>query len=319
MPRITERQDATQALFIAYLIQRLTEQQQNALADTSSDSDSGADPSKESDSSDDSSDEEAPASHRLLETLAATHGNHYNQDRQKIPKTKENLRLLLTEYKYQYPKIFHSYVRMTPYAFDQLLDRTASHPIFSNDSFLPQMPVEEQLAIALYRFGHYRNAASTVKVALWAGVGFGTVRLVTDRVMLACLDRSFREDTIMKPCDDAKEKAKEWVEHQSCPAWRDGWLMVDGTLVPLSARPAHLGNAWYDRKSNYSMNVQLVSTPDLQIVDYSIGLPGSQHDSTAWSLTDICKDHSTWLADGEWIWADTAYPLRDWCQASYKA
>ena len=42
------------------------------------------------------------------------------------------------------------------------------------------MPVKQQLAIALYRFGHYGNAASTMKVALWAGVGFGTVERVWD-------------------------------------------------------------------------------------------------------------------------------------------
>ena len=41
------------------------------------------------------------------------------------------------------------------------------------------MLVKQQLAIALYRFGHYGNTASTMKVALWAGVGFGTVPLVT--------------------------------------------------------------------------------------------------------------------------------------------
>ena len=49
----------------------------------------------------------------------------------------------------------------------------------------PQMPIEEHLAIALFRFGHYGNAASTLKVALWAGVGFGTVPLVTNRVLKA--------------------------------------------------------------------------------------------------------------------------------------
>jgi hypothetical protein len=41
------------------------------------------------------------------------------------------------------------------------------------------MPVEQQLAIALYHYGHYGNAANMMKVALWAGVGFGTVPLVS--------------------------------------------------------------------------------------------------------------------------------------------
>ncbi|KAJ8092390.1 hypothetical protein PM082_023845 [Marasmius tenuissimus] len=220
-------------------------------------------------------------SQRLLEILAATHANRYNQEQTKIPKTKDNIRLLLTEYKQNFPEIFRSFVHMTPHSFDRLLDLISSHYVFTNNSSIPQMPVEVQLAIALYCFGHYGNAASAMKVALWAGVRVGTVKLVTDQVMLACLDKSFRVSTIYKPDESAKEKAKEWVEGRSCLEWRDGWLMIDGTLVPLYARPAHFGNTWFDCKSNYSMNVKLVSTPDLQIVDYSIGLPGSQHDSTA--------------------------------------
>jgi len=54
-----------------------------------------------------------------------------------------------------------------------------------------------------------------------------------------------------------KAEAKDWVEKQSCPAWRNGWLMVDGTLVPLFRRPGYFGNVFFDRKSNYSLNVQV--------------------------------------------------------------
>jgi hypothetical protein len=54
--------------------------------------------------------------------------------------------------------------------------------------------------------------------------------------------------------------AKEWVEENSCPAWRDGWLMVDGTLVPLAWRPGFFGNVFFDHKCNYSMNVQVCSS-----------------------------------------------------------
>ena len=37
------------------------------------------------------------------------------------------------------------------------------------------MNVDAQLVIVLYHFGHYGNAISTTMVALWAGVGYGTV------------------------------------------------------------------------------------------------------------------------------------------------
>jgi hypothetical protein len=33
--------------------------------------------------------------------------------------------------------------------------------------------------------------------------------------------------------------------------------MVDGTLVPLFEKPHHFGEGYFDRKSNYSLNVQV--------------------------------------------------------------
>lgn len=99
--------------------------------------------------------------------------------------------------------------------------------------------------------------ASTMKVALWFGVGYGTVRKATTRVMLALNSEAFRNSTVQWSNQEAKEKAKEWVGDRSCPAWRDGWCMVDGTLVPLYQRPAFFGNTWFDRKHNYSMTVQV--------------------------------------------------------------
>ncbi|KAF8980234.1 hypothetical protein BDQ17DRAFT_1439032 [Cyathus striatus] len=53
------------------------------------------------------------------------------------------------------------------------------HAIFQNNSSCEQMPVEQQVAITLYRFHHYGNAASAMKVALWAGVSYGTVQDAT--------------------------------------------------------------------------------------------------------------------------------------------
>ena len=37
---------------------------------------------------------------------------------------------------------------------------------------------------------------------------------------------------------------------------------------------------------------------------------GSTHDSTAWEDTQIVQEHEDIIKDGEWIWADSAYPVR---------
>lgn len=64
--------------------------------------------------------------------------------------------------------------------------------------------------------------------------------------------------------------------------------------------------------------MQIISTPDLRIIDYGVGLPGSQHDATAWVETRIPNEHERLLGQNEWVWGDSAYPLKNWCQAPYK-
>ncbi|KAL4061805.1 hypothetical protein V8B97DRAFT_1878714 [Scleroderma yunnanense] len=250
MPRQTDCQQATQGLLQVYLTLLATESQ--ALMDPGSDSDSDLD----SQSSDDEI-EQISTSSVILNSILSLHAYHYISDWSPIPKSNANLQLLLNDWKINHPDIFQSYVRVTPACFDLLTATLGDDPVFHNQSNIPQMPVAEQLAIALFCFGHYGNAANTMKTALWAGIGYGTVCLVTSWVMRAVCGEQFHQAALHWPDEATIECAKLWVEENSCPAWWDGWAMVDGTLVSLHARPGFYGNTWYDCKSNYSMNVQV--------------------------------------------------------------
>ncbi|KAI5830536.1 hypothetical protein K523DRAFT_302420 [Schizophyllum commune Tattone D] len=287
MPSRSARNQAAEALEQAFIIDWIAELERHSLDyvdDWDSDDDSnssdilGGSSSSSSSSSDDSdidmSDEEPTAAEAYMKKMEELYSRRYLQERQNIPKSSELLHNLLYDYKVNRPEIFRSYLRISPACFDALLAVIEDDPVFHNNSNNSQMPVAHQLAIALYRFGHHGNAASGLKVALLFGVGYGTINLFTSRVIKAVCGERFRTAALQWPDDAEKEKAKDWVERTSCPAWRDGWLMVDGTLIPLFRRPGHFGNTFYDRKSNYSLNVQLVSTPDCMIIDYAIGLPG---------------------------------------------
>ncbi|KAJ7584581.1 hypothetical protein C8J56DRAFT_789714 [Mycena floridula] len=59
------------------------------------------------------------------------------------------------------------------------------------------------------------------------------------------------------PTDKEKEEAKKWVEDHSCAGWCNGWCFVDGTLVPLYAKPNWYGESYFDRKCRYSLNIQV--------------------------------------------------------------
>ena len=262
MPSKTDRQAAADALHQAFLVNLIAEAEaqlhdegSDSEYSTSDESSTGTTDSSSSSSSDD--EDVPPASQVYLDALGELYSQRYLNSREAITKDGTQLRLLLTEWKVNRPEIFRSYLRIDPTCFDDLVNVIQDDEVFHNNSNNSQMPVDEQLAIALYHFGHYGNAASTMKVALWAGAGFGTVLLVTKRVVKALCSERFRHSALRWTSDGAKEVAKAWVEETSCPAWRDGWLMVDGTLVPLFTQPAFFGNTWFDRKSNYSMNVQV--------------------------------------------------------------
>ncbi|KIK51091.1 hypothetical protein GYMLUDRAFT_78333 [Collybiopsis luxurians FD-317 M1] len=149
------------------------------------------------------------------------------------------------------------------------------------------MPVETQLAIVLYHFGHYRNAAGLSSIVCWAGIGKGTVVIITKGVMTALLHQDMIQENLCMPTEQEKEAAKIWVDRHSCPGWWNGCFFI-------------------------------VSLPNLQIVDIGYGFTGSTHDASAWEKTYVKQEHQNVLRSGEWIWADSAYPISDWVVAPFK-
>jgi hypothetical protein len=266
MPTRTNRQLAADALHRAFLVSFVADLEQRELdfasdSEDSEDSDDDMDVDSSSSSSESSDDSDDPDLVTPAETyvhhMANLYSERYMAERMDIPKSQGFMHLLLNDYKVTYPLIFRNYLSIDPACFDALVEAIRDDEIFHNNSSNSQMPIEQQVVIALYRFGHYGNAASIMKVALQFGVGVGTVHLVTTRVIKACCSENFRSSSIQWANDQMKAEAKEWVEENSCPAWRNGWLMVDGTLVPLFRRPGYFGNVFFDRKSNYSLNVQV--------------------------------------------------------------
>jgi hypothetical protein len=189
----------------------------------------------------------------------------YLSARQPIPKSATNLMLCLHIYRTtpRFYDLFRVYARMYPATFDALCQAIKGHPVFTSAQaqWKPQIPVEEQLLIALQRFGTYGNAASLARIASWAGVGEGTVVLCTRRIVRAILDCDLRKSCVKWPGQNEREKHRQAVEDLTCPEWRNGWCMIDGTLVPLFEKPYFYGETFFDRKCNYSLNVQVLHHP----------------------------------------------------------
>ncbi|OAX30752.1 hypothetical protein K503DRAFT_788258, partial [Rhizopogon vinicolor AM-OR11-026] len=185
----------------------------------------------------------------------------------------------LTDSDNYHPHLFWKKLRVNPENFDNILDHISNHHIFTNQSNNPQLPVALQLAIFLNHAGHYGNAISPENVGQWAGISVGSVINCTNRVMVALLDQ---HDTFISfPTADSEdaELARRYSEFKTCPEWRNGILALDSTAIDLYTKPGLFGEAFYDRKSQYSISCQAAIMPhNLMIVDYCIGHPGSAHD-----------------------------------------
>ncbi|KIL55662.1 hypothetical protein M378DRAFT_62003, partial [Amanita muscaria Koide BX008] len=129
--------------------------------------------------------------------------------------------------------LFSQMLRVSPHVFTVVIELIKDHPIFRNNSNVPQAPVDYQLAVTLYRLGRFGNAASLADVARESGCSEGSAELWTEQ----------------------KEVEKRWVDTNMGfkGLWREGWIMYDGTIVVLYARPAMDGDAYYTRKCNYGL------------------------------------------------------------------
>lgn len=63
---------------------------------------------------------------------------------------------------------------------------------------------------------------------------------------------------------------------------------------------------------------QLITLPNLRIIDYVVGHCGSAHDSTVFRDSRTYQDHGSLFSADEWMWADSAYGLEDWCITPFK-
>jgi hypothetical protein len=123
--------------------------------------------------------------------------------------------------------------------------------------FFWQTPVAQQLAITLYRMGRFGNAASLEDLARVGGCSEGSVENYTERCFEAI---EALHDVFVRPLTkEEKETEKLWMDdHLGFKgSWRDGWVMYDGTIVVLYAKPGLNGDAYYTRKANYGLNVQV--------------------------------------------------------------
>ena len=192
----------------------------------------------------------------MLQTIRST---RYLNPREPVPKLDKPSLSLVWEYAKdpaQHGRFLHM-LRVSPHVFQVIVELIKDHPVFHNHSNNPQAPVQDQLAVTLFRMGRFGNAASLEDIAREAGCSEGSVEAYTDRCFEAIM--SLHHMFVRPLTPEEKEREKGWIDEQVGfkGLWREGWVMYDGTIVVLYARPGLDGDAYYTRKCNYGLNLQV--------------------------------------------------------------
>lgn len=155
-----------------------------------------------------------------------------------------------------HPDEFRRLVRMPPKAFNDLVLLIKDSQHFANDSNNPQSPVDQQLAVFLFRVGHYGNAASIDRIAFFFGISTGSVINFSNRVLQAILE--LHNVYVAWPGHARRLAARTYVRRSTgVVSWSGGIFATDGTTLPLFQRPSYFGREFYDRNSRYSLNSQV--------------------------------------------------------------
>jgi len=210
---------------------------------------------------------------------------------------------------------FMSFFRMTRKSFNALPANVSNDSIFRNDSRNSQVSPIVQLATTLYLLCSF--GSSTVRAAAQLGIGEGTAHLYCNRCIIALVRLSSQFIRWPKPGTPEFRQMRVEIEQQSEFPGCVGFL--DGTNIVLQYGPSFYGESYYDRKKQYSLNIQAITDSHRRFTYIPSGFPGSVGDTTAFSGTAFFNRPNVFFSQpDEYLLADKAYRITRRCLTPYK-
>lgn len=189
--------------------------------------------------------------------------------------------------------------------FNIILSLIKDDPIFEQKRRgRPQIPVEVQLQVVLFRLGCTGEGSSIAKIAFLFGIGDGgTVQNVTKRVFSALL--KLKPRYIFWP-DEEERRTIEQATHHEMP-YCIGY--VDGTELKLAEKPYEDPDSYLSRKQHHSIKAQIICDHKLRIRHIVVGYPGSVHDSRIFKNCPIGLHPEQYFSSKQYLLGDSAYKL----------
>ncbi|KAK4694910.1 nuclease HARBI1, partial [Phenoliferia sp. Uapishka_3] len=215
-----------------------------------------------------------------------------------------------------YDKLWKENFGMGHAATMKLVDIVSEDPVIANRR--KGAPPQTLVLVWLWRARLYGNGGSVFKTAQWAGISSGAVVAYSRLVVDALCRRT--KDFVTYPTPEERLRAAQyqWIK-VPVDGWQYGIIMIDGTTVNFDSRPGFDGNSYFDRKFEYSMNLQVVNLPEtLRIVDFNVGYTGSANDQSVFKTMPLAKNPEKFLNPKEFILTDSAYSVTKYTLGPYK-
>jgi hypothetical protein len=200
----------------------------------------------------------------LLELYAVMDSTRYLVERGVTLKSQE---FVLQFFDVMPDKQFRGMTRMDKPAFFSLVSMIESHSVFQNFAAIQQAPVQWQLAVTLDRLGHNGNASCLNHMIPTWGVSNGSLVNFTKRCFVAL--QYALKGFLKWPNRSERQTLSSEFAKKGFPGCVG---LIDGTYIPLSQRPKEGGECYYDRKSRYSINTQIICDHNRKILFVFTGM-----------------------------------------------
>ena len=197
---------------------------------------------------------------------------------------------------------FRTYFRVSRSTFSKLRGVLWAHarPVFCLRRGRAQLALDRQLAITLYRLGHYGNACSVDALAKLFGVSAGAVitsarRIVKTLSMIAPEHIKWKS----RSCRAASSRlAADGYGFKGCIG------ATDGTTFPLAYQPAQRPWTYFDRKSRCSQNGIITCDWNYNVINVTLGCTGAAPDTFVQSTADWPQHPAIHFSSGEYFFGD---------------
>ena len=165
-----------------------------------------------------------------------------------------------------------------------------------------QRPISFQLLVFLYRIGVEGCCGGSARVALFFGIGKGSVLNYVRRCVKAL--HEIKDEVVSWP--DVNQRL-EMRNRLAAYGFRHCVGIIDGSLVLLDFRPELYHECYYSRKSVYALNVMIVCDDQRRVTYYVAGWPGSTHDNRVFRNSNLFTNRGEFFSHHEYLLGDSAY------------